>query len=92
MRRHLQDALAELLVHARHGHDCVEGDAAGLLLFEVDLGRPPVEADAHALQLLGQDAPMRMRPAGVQHHQQQIRTLAHSYHLPPTPCARHKVL
>ena len=33
---HLQDALAELLVHFGERDDGVEGDAASLLLFEVD--------------------------------------------------------
>jgi hypothetical protein len=30
---------------------------------------------------------VRVRPAGVQHHQQQVRALAHRYHLPPPPWA-----
>lgn len=84
---HLEDAVAELLVHAREGDDGIEGDPPGLLLLEVDGWGPPVETDAHALQLLCEDAPVRMRPACVQHHQQQIRALAHRYHLPPPPCA-----
>ena len=38
---HLEDALAELLIHPREGHCGVEGHAARLLLLKVDGRRSP---------------------------------------------------
>ena len=48
----------------------------------------PVQADAHGLQLSGQDFAVRVRLAGVEDHQQQVRALAHGDDLAPAPCTR----
>lgn len=46
---YLQDSLAHFLIQMCQRHNTVEGNASSLLLFEVDVGRVSVEADANRL-------------------------------------------
>ena len=48
-RTYLQNSLAHFLIQMCQRHNTVEGNASSLLLFEVDVGRVPVEANANRL-------------------------------------------
>ena len=67
---YLQNSLAHFLIQMCQRHNTVEGNASGLLLFEVDVGRVSVEADADRLQLPCQDVSVKVGFGCIQHHEQ----------------------
>lgn len=80
-----QHVLDRLLVKMGQCFGAVQLNPAEFGLGNVDVGRVPVQANAHLVELSGDFDTLLLSLSGVEHHQHHVRVLGDCYDLPSSP-------